>query len=417
MDVFVSPTLSWLDRRLTLRAGGTPQFEDVLRMSRSKRVAQALCAFILIFCLAAPAVAAKKRSHKRKSATKTHYPLPDNLLVSEMLRHLGVQYRRGGSSESGVDCSGYVRLVYQNVYGLTLPHHSESLYLSSDLQEVPSGDLKTGDLLFFTTSLRSRRISHVGIYLSKGRFVHAASRKGVIVSNLDEHYYSERFAGARRVPQQSRWRNEGADSFALPAPDAGPGNPGNGLEMSMIRQSLGLELGMNREFHLALFQDSLFSWKEVDPEYACRDGYGNFEGHILPAHVQGVRFGKDINLFPWLVVTPSLSYFDYKGDLDETGLPRRSAGVDLSLGSNKGASRVSTGFRYLSLIPAKGYAGGERAPRGIDMSLTYSRRLSDWSLVSFVGERLQRHDAPAPLPHQEEPFEDQRFSIIFNFSY
>ena len=401
-----------------MRAGGTPHIADVPRMSQSKRAVQALCAFILILCLAAPAVAAKKRSsHKRKSATKTHHPVPDNLLISEMLRHLGVQYQRGGSSESGVDCSGYVRLVYQNVFGLTLPHHSESLYLSSDLQGVPSDDLKTGDLLFFTTSLKSRRISHVGIYLSKGRFVHAASRKGVIVSNLNEHYYSERFAGARRVPQQPQWRDEDADSFALSALGAGLGNRGNGLEMSMIRQSLGLEFGMNRDFHVALFQDSLFSWKELDPEYASHDGYGNFEGHALSARVQGVRFGKDIKLSPWLVVTPSLSCFDYKGDLDESGLPRRSAGIDLTLGSTKNPSRISTGFRYFSLIPAKGYADGERAPKGIDLSLSYSRRLSDWSLVSLVGERFQRYDAPAPIPHQEEHFEDQRFSIIFNFSY
>ncbi|MDD5205572.1 MAG: C40 family peptidase [Desulfobacterales bacterium] len=399
-----------------MRAGGTPRISGVLRLCQSKRVAQALCTFMLIFCLAAPAVAAKKRSsHKRKPATKTHYPLPDNLLVSEMLRHLGVQYQRGGSSESGVDCSGYVRLVYQNVCGLTLPHHSESLYLSSDLQEVPSDELKTGDLLFFTTSLKSRRISHVGIYLSKGRFVHAASRKGVIVSNLEENYYRERFAGARRVPQQLQWRNEDADSSILSAPGTGPGNTGNGLEMS--RQSLGLELGINRDFHVELFQDWLFSWKKLDPEFASHDGYRNSEGYSLSAQVQEVRFGKDIKLLPWLVVTPSLSYFDYRGDLDESGLPRRSAGIDLSLGSRKNPSRISTGFRYLSLIPARAYADGERAPKGLDMSLSYSRRLSDGSLVSVVGERLQRHDAPAPLSHQEELFEEQRFSIIFNFSY
>jgi len=401
-----------------LRRGGTPRISDVLRLSQSKRVAQALCAFVLILCLAVPAVAAKKRSsHKKKSTTRTHCPIPDNLLVSEMLRHLGVQYKRGGSSESGVDCSGYVRLVYQNVCGLTLPHHSESLYLSSDLQEVPSDELKTGDLLFFTTSLKSRRISHVGIYLSKGRFVHAASRKGVIVSSLEENYYSERFAGARRVPQQLQWRNEDADSFTLSALGAGPGNTGNGLEMSMIRQSLGLELGINRDFHVELFQDWLFSWKKLDPEFASHDGYRNFEGHSLSAQVQGVRFGKEIKMFPWLVVTPSLSYFNYRGDLDESGLPRRSAGIDLSLGSTKNPSRISTGFRYLSLIPARGYADGERVPKGLDMSLSYSRRLSDGSMVSLVGERLQRYDAPAPLSHQEELFEEQRFSIIFNFSY
>jgi len=228
-------------------------------------MAQVLCAFFLILSLAVPAVAGKKRSSLKSSQKR--YSASENLLVNEMLRHLGVQYRRGGSSPSGVDCSGYVGLVYRNAYGLALPHQSASLYHSSDLQKVPLDELKTGDLLFFTTSIKSRKITHVGIYLSEGRFVHAARRKGVIVSSLGKRYYSERIVGARRVIEQPQSGNRDADSSALSDTDATRGTVfdtwGN-REDPIVSHSFGLELWQNRDFQAPLFRDSLFPGKEMD---------------------------------------------------------------------------------------------------------------------------------------------------------
>jgi hypothetical protein len=394
-----------------------------MKTRQTKWMAQVLCAFIVIFCLIVPALAAKKRSpQKKKPSPKKNYPAPENRLVNEMLKHLGVRYRTGGSNSSGVDCSGYVGLVYRNAYGLALPHHSASLYSSSDLQEVPMEDLKTGDLLFFTSSKRSKRVTHVGIYLPEGKFVHAATKKGVIVSSLDERYWSERIAGARRIPEQPHLKSGGASSFELSALGAGMGTLSDYREpdahLGIMSHSLDLEFGQNRDFQVSLFQDSFVSWKGTDLEYSFHDDSMGLEGRALSAHVQGIRVGRDIRPFSWLVVTPSLSYFDYEGDLDEAGLPRRSVGLDLSLGTKEDAWRISTGFRYLSLIPAKGYGEEERAPDSIDMSLTYSRRLSDGFSISLIGERLQRYEAvTSEFPRQERTLEDQRFSVLFNFSY
>jgi hypothetical protein len=384
-------------------------------------MAHVLCAFILILCLAVPAFASKKRSsQKKKPSPKKDYPTSENCLVNEMLRHVGVQYQSGGTSPGGLDCSGYVGLVYRNAYGMDLPHQSGSLFISSELQKVTTDEIQTGDLLFFTSSRKSKRINHVGIYLSEGRFVHAASGKGVTISGLDEQYWSERYAGARRVPDQSR-RKEGYEPIAFSPLDSNVGtiferDPRR--DQSMVSQSLGLELGKGQPLHVSLFQDSLISSKATyGDEFLFSERMG-LEGRPAPLSVQGVRLERDLRFLPWLVVTPSLSYFNYEGGLDDTGLPRRSVGVDLSLVSKEEGWRISTGFRYLSLIPSRGLSEDETAPQGFDMSLTYSKRVSETLSVSLIGERFQRSEMQrTDLPQQEKGFEDQRFSVLFSFSY
>lgn len=407
-----------------MQGGGVHQIRCVLRQRQIIWIAHVLCAFILILCLAVPAFAGKKRSsQKKKSSLKKDNPTSENHLVKEMLRHLGVQYRSGGTNSGGLDCSGYVKLVYRNVYGLDLPHQSRSLFTSSDMERVPLDNLKTGDLLFFTPSKKSKRVNHVGIYLSDGRFVHAASGRGVVVSGLDEQHWYERIAGARRVSDQPLERNEepmestsiSALSMAVstlfddqePSPD-----------LSITSHSLGLELGKERAFHVSLFHESLLDWGTAHKDDPISMEAGQFEGRPAMVSMQGVRLERDLRPLSWLVVTPSLSYFNYEGGVDDTGLPRRSVGVDLSVGSQEEGWRISTGFRYLSLIPQRGFPEEDRAPEGFDMSLTYSKRLSEIMSVSLMGERLQRYEIPpSELPQQEKLFEDQRFSVLFSFSY
>lgn len=402
-----------------MQGGGVHQIRGVLRQRQFRWMAHVLCAFILVLCLIVPALAAKKRSsQKKKSSSKKNYATAENHLVKEMLRHLGVRYRRGGDNAGGLDCSGYVGLVYRNAYGLDLPHQSASLFTSSDLSKIPLDELRTGDLLFFTPSKKSRRVNHVGIYLSEGRFVHAASGKGVIVSGLDERHWNERVAGARRVPEPQRYRGGGAEPVAVSALSAGPVTLFD-PDLNRTSHSLGLELGRERTFLVSLFKDFLVEERVAGVEDPIHtEEVAALERRPSPLSMQGVRFERDLRPFSWLVVTPSLSYFDYEGDLDETGLPRRSVGVDLSVGSEERGWRVSTGFRYLSLIPQRGLPKEESPPEGLDLSFTYSKRLSEALSVSLTGERLQRYEPPtSDLPQQERTFEDQRFSVLFSFSY
>jgi len=111
---------------------------------------------------------------------------------------VGSPYRLGGTSpETGLDCSGFVGHVFRQAAGVELPRDSRAI--SRAAQPVARTELQPGDLVFFNTL--NRAFSHVGIYLGDDRFVHAASsRTGeVMVSDLGNPYWQQRFDGARRV--------------------------------------------------------------------------------------------------------------------------------------------------------------------------------------------------------------------------
>ncbi|MEO8507493.1 MAG: C40 family peptidase [Betaproteobacteria bacterium] len=110
---------------------------------------------------------------------------------------IGVEYKFGGNTpESGLDCSGLVRYVFQEVTGVTLPRTSKEL--SGLGAKVSANDLKPGDLVFFNT--RRFQFSHVGIYLGDNRFIHAPSAGSEVeIARLSESYWQKHFNGARRL--------------------------------------------------------------------------------------------------------------------------------------------------------------------------------------------------------------------------
>ncbi|HEX5773557.1 MAG TPA: NlpC/P60 family protein [Geomobilimonas sp.] len=110
-------------------------------------------------------------------------------------RFVGIPYRWGGNTVvDGMDCSGFVRAVY-NLCGVNIPRTSREQYKVGD--QVGRDDLKDGDLVFFGES--EETINHVGIYVGNGRFVHAPRRGDDIkVSTLEENYFASRFVGAKR---------------------------------------------------------------------------------------------------------------------------------------------------------------------------------------------------------------------------
>ena len=111
---------------------------------------------------------------------------------------VGSPYRLGGTSpDTGLDCSGFVDHVFQQIAGIRLPHESRAI--SEATQPLDRSDLRPGDLVFFNTL--NQAYSHVGIYLGDDRFVHATSSRtgSVMISRLSDRYWHERFDGARRV--------------------------------------------------------------------------------------------------------------------------------------------------------------------------------------------------------------------------
>lgn len=109
----------------------------------------------------------------------------------EIASWLGVPYKYGGKEKSGTDCSGFVLVVYQRIFKIMLDHQSSKQKEKS--HGVKESELKEGDLYFF--KLDGKKISHVGMHVAPDYFIHASTKRGVIVSKLSEPYYKNAFAG------------------------------------------------------------------------------------------------------------------------------------------------------------------------------------------------------------------------------
>jgi len=113
-------------------------------------------------------------------------------LTRSALRFIGTPYVFGGTTPSGFDCSGYVQHVFA-MLGMHIPRTADAQY---DAGQDIHGQMTQGDLVFFQTYLPG--VSHVGIYLGHGQFVHASSH-GVMISSLSDSYWRARYVGAKRL--------------------------------------------------------------------------------------------------------------------------------------------------------------------------------------------------------------------------
>ncbi len=131
------------------------------------------------------------------SSNETSFSQFSSELVLRAMTLLGINYKFGGNTpETGFDCSGFVRYVFKEAFGVTLPRRAEEI--SQKGQRISVEQLVPGDLVFFNTLKRT--FSHVGIYIGNNQFVHApSSGSGVRVENIDKSYWQTRFDGARRL--------------------------------------------------------------------------------------------------------------------------------------------------------------------------------------------------------------------------
>ena len=118
-------------------------------------------------------------------------------LVVTAMGFLGVPYRRGGNSaETGFDCSGFVKAMYEQTLGLILPRRADEQAAAT--QKIDRHELQPGDLVFFNTMRRA--FSHVGIYVGEGKFIHSPKPGAEVrVEDMGVSYWARRFDGARRV--------------------------------------------------------------------------------------------------------------------------------------------------------------------------------------------------------------------------
>ncbi len=127
---------------------------------------------------------------------RKNYKIPQSRLIEITNSWLGTPYRYAGFSRKGIDCSGFVCKVFEELAHAKLPHQSRKLRAMGT--PVSLRNARAGDLVFFKGGL-FKTVNHVGIYLGNNKFVHAATKKGVSFARLDQEYYKVRFVDVRRL--------------------------------------------------------------------------------------------------------------------------------------------------------------------------------------------------------------------------
>jgi len=123
---------------------------------------------------------------------------------------LGTPYRLGGATKKGIDCSKFSLALYENVFNTTIGYNSRNQY--ANVTPIEKNNLQPGDLVFF--KIRSKSITHVGVYLGDDKFAHASSSKGVMVSNLNEAYWKRYYYnGGRPKTDDERIMTADANSY------------------------------------------------------------------------------------------------------------------------------------------------------------------------------------------------------------
>ncbi|CAK9885409.1 MAG: Murein DD-endopeptidase MepS/Murein LD-carboxypeptidase [Candidatus Erwinia impunctatus] len=115
-------------------------------------------------------------------------------LMDQYFDWKGVRYRLGGNSKRGIDCSAFVQKTFREQFGLDLPRSTHAM--SGSGKRIQRAKLRAGDLVLFRAGSTGR---HVGIYLGNDNFVHASTSSGVMISNLNDSYWKNRFRDARRI--------------------------------------------------------------------------------------------------------------------------------------------------------------------------------------------------------------------------
>jgi cell wall-associated NlpC family hydrolase len=366
----------------------------------------------------------------------------DMQLRSELERYLGTRYKRGGTGGDGFDCSGFARSMYRKLFGVDLPHNAQSQFQLPMFAKLNENALKTGDLVFFASTAKKKRINHVGIYLDDGEFIHAESNRGIVISSIDEEHWRKRLVSAKRLDSKAGLKLGSLESLSDvedeqdedDAPETGmqvhysskekspfaadraavkksPVKRPQSVEVDYVRPILGKYCNL----HLGTFRDEFdLNGNDAEPPLSLSDTADSYSTY---SYSQGIRIASDIKPFQWMSITPSFMYYNHGPELDSFQMPTRSLGVDVSLGSLDDAGwSLSTGLKYASLRTAALRSASRSSDPGlVDMSLTYSQRLTNSMQLSLMGLRSSVTDMASDLRAGSRA--DQRVFFMMNYNY
>ncbi|WP_461246915.1 C40 family peptidase [Treponema sp. R6D11] len=163
---------------------------------------------------------APKATASPEDKTRVYQDLREKVIETAK-KYEGIPYRYGGMTISGLDCSGFLCLVFKEALNVALPRSASGLY--SWVEKTTFDKAQPGDFLFFKTDF-SGKITHVGLYLGERRFIHSAStgpKTGVIYSSLDEKYWANSYVGAGRAFPETASNIKGNNNSMAGASSAG----------------------------------------------------------------------------------------------------------------------------------------------------------------------------------------------------
>jgi len=391
-------------------------------------------------------VKSSNTSRKQAASSRTSSAKQPQL-KREMKKYLGTPYVRGGTGSRGIDCSGFSRLVYKNVYGVNLPHNAaaQSKCPPSLLRKVPLENLKTGDLIFFSSSPRNKKkITHVGLYLSDGKFIHASrGKKSVVISSLNKDYWRSNIVATKRLSGLDPWDDwQSAHSSRISL----AGNKKNRLSLS-YKKTVKRSPPAAPNKYAALYYRDQFNDLELQYIKTLRDNRWNvtvgafqqqaliadgrtssgaypvpmgqlvYDGHFTSAYNQGVRMSSDITPVNWLNIMPSITYFNHGPEMQNMELPRRAMGVDVNIVPLDSTWSLSTAVQYSDFKqPGVRALNYNKDLAAIDMSFRYRQQVSDRLDFTVVGQHIQKSNTRAE-DYLDNYKADQRLSLLLNFMY
>lgn len=150
---------------------------------------------LLLLITSCTSVAYNQNYNQTKPQSNEQTVKEANSIEKFINSHYGAKYVLGASGPNSFDCSGFVMALYKEIYKVNLPRTAKKQYYYG--RHISKSELSYGDLVFFNTN--GRGISHVGVYLEDEKFGHASTSRGVMISNLNDYYFKNKFIAGRRI--------------------------------------------------------------------------------------------------------------------------------------------------------------------------------------------------------------------------